>query len=138
MPVELSHLMQLAYGQKTELQVGDLPRDVAEYLESHPAIVFLGHHELLKIRTSHLEIEVKEFQTLPMMIKDGRYIKDNKRANCVTLFYESIDTHKFYTAGLKATDSGGEVWVQTFHRTTANKARKREKRHGYLYGDDLF
>jgi hypothetical protein len=78
MPVELSHLMQLAMGQKPALQVGDLPRIVAEYLGCHPAIVFLGHRELMKIGGKHGEIKHAELQQLPFMIAKGAYYQTTR------------------------------------------------------------
>ena len=109
MPVELSHLMMLAIGTKPELKVGDLPRPVAEYLGCHPAVVFLGYKEFQKIAKKHDKIRREEFQTLPIMIKKGRYIKDAGRRNCVTVFYSDPDSGNIYTAGIKSACQGAEV-----------------------------
>src|SRR5580700_5202100 len=79
MPVELSQLMQLVSRQRTSLQVGDLPRIVATYLQCHPAIVYLGHEEILKIVHKHPEIRVEELQCLPFAISKGEYREDRQR-----------------------------------------------------------
>lgn len=117
--------MQLGRGQKPALQVGDLPRPVAEYLNCHPAIVFLGHRELLKIGGKHKEIGAAEFQQLPFLIKCGRYYEDARRPRCVTVFYELPSDGKLYVAGLKAAARGCEVWIQTFHRIDDYRARAK-------------
>jgi hypothetical protein len=124
--------MQLALGQRQALTVGDLPRTVAEYLRCHPAIVYLGHRELKKIFDKHGEIAVAQFQQLPFAISKGKYLYDAKRRQSVTILYKSPDDNLIYLAGLKATDSGREVWVSTYHRISELKALKREQEHGVL------
>ncbi len=121
--------MQLASGQKTSLQVGDLPRPVATYLRCHPAIVFLGHKEMLKISKKHTEITSLEFLQLPFLIKDGHYYEDEKRRNCVTIYHKLPDDPRLYIAGLKAVDHGCEVWVQTFYRI--DDSSRRNPHEGY-------
>jgi len=96
MPVELSLLMQLVSGQKSSLQVGDLPRTVASYLRCRPAIVYLGHEEVLKIVHKHSEIRVEELQCLPFAIAKGEYREDRQRGRCVTIFYKSPINNKLY------------------------------------------
>jgi hypothetical protein len=133
MPVELSHLMQLVAGQKPSLQVGDLPRPVAEYLRCHPAIVYLGHSEVLKIVRKHREIRVEELQCLPYAIANGEYRDDPQRGQCVTVYYNESTRNKLYIVGLKSACRGGEVWVQTFHRTTPDKAKNKQQNSTLLY-----
>ncbi len=130
--------MQLANGQRGSLTIANLPEEVAKYLGCHPAIVFLGHDELLKISTKHPEIAREELQSLPFMIKEGFYIKDNKRKNCVSVFYRMPYTQTLYTAGIKSAENGSEVWVATFYKTNAKYARRRVKTHGSLHGLPCF
>jgi hypothetical protein len=127
MPVELSQLMQLVSRQRTSLQVGDLPRIVATYLQCHPAIVYLGHEEILKIVHKHPEIRVEELQCLPFAISKGEYREDRQRGRCVTIFYKSSINNKLYIIGLKSTYDGGEVWIQSFYRTTQSKAQNKRQ-----------
>src|SRR5262245_8522458 len=118
MPVELSLLMQLVAGQKTSLPVGDLPHDVAKYLKCHPAIAYLGHKEVTKIVRKHGDVRIEQLQSLPYAIKDGEYRDDPGRGNCVTIYWENPTDRALYLIGLKSASIGGEVWVQTFHKTT--------------------
>jgi hypothetical protein len=108
--------MQLVSGQKSSLQVGDLPRIVAEYLGCHPAIVYLGHNEVIKIVRKHSAIRVEELQCLPFAIAKGEYREDQARGKCVTVFYNEPSKNKLYIIGLKSACRGGEVWVQSFYR----------------------
>lgn len=125
MPVELSELMQLALGQRPYLLVGELPRPVATYLGCNPGLVYLGRNELMKITFKHKEIAREELQCLPHMIKSGRYLTVSDRANCVTIIAAGLATDLLYQCGIKATANGGEVWIQTFHRTTPKKAERK-------------
>ena len=134
MPLELSHLMQLALGQITSLTVGDLPRPVAEYLKCHPAIVFIGNKEFFKIRKRHPNIEVAEFQHLTLAVRNGLYLTDSSRPNCVTLIYRNPDNGKLYQVGLKSALQGGEVWVATYHRTNPGNAKQRMNQSDVLCG----
>jgi hypothetical protein len=131
MPVELSHLMQLVSGQKSSLPVGDLPRAVAKHLGCHPAIVYLGHKEVLKIVRKHPEISVEELQCLPFAIAQGEYHEDTCRAQCVTIFYNEPTKSKLYIIGVKSACSGGEAWIQSFYRTTPDKS-KNKRQHKLL------
>jgi hypothetical protein len=101
--------MQLVSGQKPSLQVGDLPRVVAEHLGCHPAIVYLGHEEVLKIVRKHPKIRVEELQCLPFAIAKGEYREDPERGKCVTVFYNEPTKNKLYLIGLKSACAGGEV-----------------------------
>jgi hypothetical protein len=125
--------MQLVSGQRTSLQVGDLPRPVAAYLGCHPAIVYLGHSEVLKIVRKHSEIRVEELQCLPYAIADGEYRDDAQRGRCVTVFYNEPRKNKLYIIGLKAACRGCEVWVQSFYRTTPDKAKNKRQNNSFLY-----
>ena len=134
MPVELSQLMQLALGKPPALQVGDLPRPVAEHLGCHPAIVWLGTAELGKIVRKHGDqIKVENLQCLPYAISDGVYYKDQNRPNCVTVYYRDKYTNLQYVIGLKPANRGGEVWIQTFYRIDDRKAARRQVQARILY-----
>jgi len=134
MPVELSQLMQLAMGRPPALQVGDLPRPVAQHLKCHPAIVWLGAAELSKIVKKHgSEIKLEQLQCLPFAIRDGEYYSEIKRPNCVTVYYRDRDTKLQYIIGLKPASRGCEVWVQTFFRIDDTKAARRQARDTFLF-----
>lgn len=134
MPVELSQLMQLVAGKTPALQVGDLPRPVAEFLGCHPAIVWLGHREVQKIVRKHGDsINVPHLQSLPFAIKDGSYYSDPSRTNCVTIYHRFSHDELQYVIGLKPADRGCEVWVQTFYRIDDTKADKRKAKATLLY-----
>lgn len=128
MPLELSQLMQLGLGLLKSVPVGDLPRVVAVHLGCHPAVVYLGYKELYKIAGKHTDVAYREFQFLPYMISDGRYVSDPKRASAVTVFYRNPENGLLYTAGLKSAERGGEVWISTLHRTTDAKVDNRTER----------
>ena len=128
MPIELSHLMQLALNQKPELAVGDLPRQAAKYLSAHPAVVFLRRAEFQKIAGKHTEIDVTHFQTLFLAIANGDYFSDPNRPNTVTIFYRDPKTHKLFLVGLKCTAAGSEVWISTYHRIDDKKADRKRRR----------
>jgi hypothetical protein len=132
MPVELSYLMQLVSGQKPSLQVGELPRVVAEHLGCHPAIVYLGHEEVLKIVRKHPKIRVEELQCLPFAIAKGEYREDHERGKCVTVFYNEPTKNKLYLIGLKSACAGGEVWVQSFYRTSPENCRSKRGKNKLL------
>ena len=107
-------------------------KSVAEYLKSHPAIIFLGFKEFHKIVGKHTEIKADHLQYLPYLIRRGTYAKDSARPNCVTIFHRSGYDGKLYQAGIKATGNGSEVWVQTYHRTDLTKTNRLLSKHGLL------
>ncbi len=117
MPIELSELMEFAAGRKPAIQVGDLPRPVAEFLRCHPAIVWLGIETFYKIAKKHPEIAVAEFQQLFLLVASGAYYLDPDRPRSVTVYRQLADSPEFYMTALKSAAGGCEVWVQTFHRT---------------------
>jgi hypothetical protein len=133
MPVELSQLMQLARGKPPALQVGDLPRPVAEYLKCHPAIVWLGTPELRKIVNKHSPIRVEQLQRLPLAMQDARYYLEPARPHCVTAFYFEPTSERQYILGLKPASHGSEVWVQTFFYIDNKKAARKQDRCTFLY-----
>jgi hypothetical protein len=134
MAVELSRLMQLAMGQLPALQMGDLPRPVAEYLKCHPAIVWLGPNELTKIARKHGDdIKLEQLQCMPFALRDGEYYTEDRRPNCVTIIYRERTAGLQYTIGLKAAGRGSEVWVQTFHRIDDRKAARRRAARSFLF-----
>ncbi len=126
-------LMQLVAGQLRSLQVGDLPRPVAEHLKCHPAVVYLGHKEVLKIAGKHKEIIVPHLQYLPYAIKEGSYYEEAPRPLCVTILYTDKETSKSYLIGLKSAGRGGEVWVQTFHRIDETKVARKKSSCTLIY-----
>lgn len=135
MPVEMSDLMQLALGQRPHLFMGELPRPVATYLRCSPGLVYLGTREFHKIANKHPEIRREEFQSLPHFIRWGRYYSDARRSNCLTLFAYGLENRQLYLCGLKAAENGGEVWIQTLHRTVEKKAeRKMRQPSELIYG----
>jgi hypothetical protein len=128
MPVELSQLMQLAMGQLPALQMGDLPRPVAEYLKCHPAIVWLGPNELAKIVRKHGDdIRHEQLQCMPFAIKDGEYYTEECRPNCVTIIYRERNVGLQYTIGLKAAGgaarSGSKRFIELMTRRRRGDAR---------------
>lgn len=134
MPIELSHLMQLALGTKKSLQVGDLPEAVAQHMGCHPAIVFLGHRELIKITKKHQEIEVTEFQYLSIAIREGCYRTDDQdRLHHVTVLYERPDNGVTYLIGLKAAEKGREVWIATYYPISGRRLTKKERKTTIIY-----
>jgi len=134
MPVELSQLMQLVAGKLPALQVGDLPRPVAEHLGCHPAIVWLGHNEVQKIVMKHGDcINVPQLQCLPFAIRDGAYYFEPNRLKSVTVFHRFANDDLQYVIGLKPADRGSEVWVQTFFRIDDTKANKRMAKSTLLF-----
>jgi hypothetical protein len=133
MPIELSRLMQLAAGSLPELYVGDLPRPIAEHLECHPAIVWLGTDELRKIVRKHGHAIRVELQCLYMAIRDGSYYSEPERPRCVTIYYRESETELSYVIGLKPACAGTEVWVQTFFRIDDVKRRRRQSKSTFLY-----
>jgi hypothetical protein len=132
MPVELSHLMQLAMGRLPALQVGDLPRPVAEYMHCHPAIVWLGAQQLQKIVRDHPEIRVEQLQCLPFAIHDARYYCDKERSNCLTAYY-TAELRGQYLIGIKPAIRGGEVWIQTFYRQDDKTALRRQSKSSLIH-----
>jgi hypothetical protein len=121
--------MQLVAGQKKTLPVGDLPRDVAEYLGCHPAIVYLGHREVLKIVNKHGEnVRVEQLQCLHLAIRDGEYRADPGRKRSVSIYYQNPYDGHLYLIGIKPADKGSEVWICTLFQTTAKKIRNQRER----------
>lgn len=132
MPIELSQLMQLALNKLPHLYVGELPRPIAKYLKSNPGLVYLGHREFLKISKKHDEINREEFQSLHLAVKDGTYLTEPKRPNCVTAFWKDGEKSLLYLLGLKTAGDGGEVWVSTFHRTHQAQLDTKIRQYGIL------
>jgi hypothetical protein len=129
MPVELSQLMQLVAGQRQSLQVGDLPRVVAERLECHPAVVYLGHREVIKIVRLHgSTIKVEELQSLPYMVRDAEYRVDPMRRVCASLYFHDQEKACLYVIGLKPACRGGEIWISTFYRSSVEKQVSQRSR----------
>jgi hypothetical protein len=129
MPVELSHLMQLVAGRKQSLPVGDLPRGIANYMNCHPGIVYLGHREVIKIVGKHGEkIRVEQLQCLPFAIKDGEYRADPARGGSVSIYYRNPFDNELYVIGIKAAAKGGEVWICTLYQGSERNAENQRKR----------
>jgi hypothetical protein len=133
MPVELSLLMQLVSGQKRSLPVGDLPIIVANYMNCHPAIVYLGHKEVIKIVGKHGEkIRVEQLQCLPFAIKNGEYRADHARNRTVSIYYRNPFDKELYVIGIKAASKGGEVWICTFYKSSERNVKNQRERGNML------
>lgn len=138
MAIELSHLMQLVAGQKQVLTVGDLPRSVAAAVGCHPAVVYLGHREVLKIVRAHGDgVGVEQLQCLTFAVSDAEYRLDSMRKNALSLYYQNPIDKEFYVVGLKHASGRREVWVSTFFRTSENKQRAQRQRAELLRAQKL-
>ena len=125
--------MQLVAGQKPVLTVGDLPRVVAEAVSCHPAIVYVGHKEVVKIVRGHSEgVGVEQLQCLTFAVRDAEYRLDAMRRNALSLYYRSPIDEEFYVIGLKHACGRREVWVSTFYRTSEDKQRSQRERSTLL------
>lgn len=71
---------------------------------------------------------------MPYIIKGGSYYSVPNRSNCATIFGYATEQNLMYQIGIKAADNGGEVWVQTFHRTTELKAGRFKSRCQRIVG----
>ena len=125
--------MQLAQGTLPALQVGDLPRPVAEHFKCHPAIIWLGTKELAKIVSKHSDIRLEQLQSLPYMIRDGTHYLEAIHPNSVPIFYRSAAEARWYIIGVKPASRGSEVWVQTFFYISDKKAARRLARASLLH-----
>ena len=128
MPIELSQLFKLGTGQRPSLQVGNLPENVAKYLNCHPAIVFLGENEFRHILDGHPEVSRAEYQMIFKLIKSGSYYRDASRPRSLTIYGYMEHNDKLYCLGLKSAAKGSEVWIQTMYRIDLKKARRKIKR----------
>jgi len=127
--------MQLVAGQRKSLQVGDVPFLIAQRLNCHPAIVYLGHKEVLKIVGKHGEgIRVEQLQTIWLAIRDGEYRSDPNRTNkAISVYYREPVSSELYVVGLKRV-SGCELWVSTFYRSGDKKQANQRSRGELLRG----
>ncbi|MFD0985656.1 hypothetical protein [Methyloligella solikamskensis] len=134
MPIEISHLMQTAMGQKDAIKVGDLPRQVAKHMGCHPAVVYLGGAELHKITLKHKDISAERLQMLFMAIRDGEYRTDDQnRARHLTVIWEFPETRETYVIGLKSASNGGEVWICTYYKISGRKLDKKLRKTTRIY-----
>jgi hypothetical protein len=124
--------MQLLAGQRQIMPVGQLPHDVAQHLNCHPAVVYLRREEALNISVKHREIQEYEIQFLPVLIEHGMYVWNKKRPKTVTAFYPEPLENKLFLAAMKVADSGSEVWVSTLYRTNPGYMNQVVRAHGIL------
>jgi hypothetical protein len=121
--------MQLVAGQRSSVQVGELPRAVAKHLKCEPGVVYLGHKEVVKIVRKHgTTVRVEQLQCLPFAIHDGEYRADPARNGPLTIYYrDGYDDH-LYVIGLKSACKGGEVWIRTLFLCSEDNVRNQRER----------
>lgn len=128
MAVELSQLAQLCIGHRKVLTIGNVPRVVAETLNCIPGIVNLRHQEALHIFASHPnDMSIDDLMLLTFVVERGKYYRDPKRHDGMSVVYQSQENSKMYLLGLKRVGPG-ELWISTYHRTNPTKVRQRQSK----------
>ncbi|WP_419953367.1 hypothetical protein [Methylobacterium sp.] len=132
MAVELSQLLQLLAGQRAVLTIGAAPRPVAQLIDCIPGIVNLGSKEAKHIFESHDDMTGEDLMLLTFAVEKGRYYKDPKRPESLSVVYHSCLTGKPYLLALKRVGRG-ELWIATYHHTNEKKIKQRQGKWPLLY-----
>lgn len=122
-------LSRLARGAVARIVVGTLEERVACAIGAHHTRnVTLSTASFLHIRGEHPDIELSEFEYLPLAIANGLAIFENSRPNCVILSYQSPIPAKRFLVPIKCVNKGTEIFVSSFHRGRNRQTRSLLRR----------
>ncbi|MDE2105768.1 MAG: hypothetical protein KGL39_51565 [Patescibacteria group bacterium] len=100
------------------MEIGYLPKAVAEHLNCPLGIAYLSAASLRHILDRHqgtrtLEDALLEMLCLPAMVKNALWIADRRGEACMS-YFDPASQHRFKGAA-KAVAPGYEVYVTSFH-----------------------
>lgn len=122
--MNLDHIIKLHLGERTDYySAGQVDDVLARAIGASSGEVLLSHHTIQKQIKNHPEIALDHYQALRPCIGLGEawHIGDRKMALIL------VDTVLFsanFRAILKATKSGGEIFVISFHQMRDSKIRQ--------------
>ena len=119
-----------ASGTPTVVSIARLEPDLCRSIRARTNLVRIRHDYVLKFIQKH-GIEPHHLPMVQNAIEFGRAIAD--RPNHITFLY--FDAHVFggwFQTTIKATDSGQELWVVTFHKQNLADVIRLSKRHRIL------
>lgn len=125
----------VALGEPDTISVTRLPDDLCRRIGASTSLVRMRHDYALKCAQKH-RLRAAHFPMLPVILEVGRVISDRPR-HLSFYFYENVVFGGWMAATLKATDSGQEIWVATFHVASAAEAKRMAKKYGIIRPEKL-
>jgi hypothetical protein len=95
----------------------------------------MRHDYALKCAQGH-RLRAAYFPMLPIVIDVGRVISD-RPSHLSFYFYEDVIFGGWMAATVKATQSGHELWVATFHIASAKEAKRMAKKYRVIRAEKL-
>jgi hypothetical protein len=112
----------ITFGRPPSVGITRIPRDLRPYFACDSDLVRLRHDYALKLTQKH-RLRPFHLLLLPITIELGRAVYDGDgRVNF--FFFESVVFGRWFHASVKGNADGDELWVRTFHRTTASEVRR--------------
>ena len=90
--------------------------------------VKLSRESYAHIKSHHPEITYREFELLPDAIRNGLVIREGGSSKKVSICYQSPESDQRYTAALKSTAKGDDIYCTTFHRARKGNTKSKIKR----------
>ena len=109
---------------KGDYPIAVLHPEKADAIGSKSHILRLSDKTAVKQRMHHLDIEVKNYQRIQVMLDEGQWFRQGKR-NAIVFFEEN---GKLWRAVLKSTNDGKQAFMKTLHRAKNNNLRNARKK----------
>jgi len=132
MSLELSRLQSLRCGPPgVSTPVGEIPREVAEYLQTQFRTVNLSRDTLEKVNKRHSDLSDFVFLEIPHLLRHGLWIGENRKPLCAVTSCEGAYSPLRYKVAIKRAINGPELWLTSFHRVKP-KATAALLRRGHV------
>ena len=120
----------VAGGEPAVVSVARLPHDLCRVIGCSSSLIRMTHDYALKCAYKH-RLKPHHFPMLPIVIECGRVICDRQRH--LTFYYaDSTVFGQWLAATIKTNKAGNELWVATFHFTSAAEAKRIAQKHGVI------
>ena len=117
MSLELSRLQGLRCGPLgVSTPVGDVPREVADYLQTKFRVVNLSRQTLTKINRKHADLSDFTFLELPYLLRHGLWIGEAHNPLNALVSCEGEYSPLRYKVAIKRSAYGLDLWLTAFHR----------------------
>jgi hypothetical protein len=105
-----------------------LAPDLARLVGLEAGIVRIARPYAQKLRFKH-KLAPEEFRMLPATLQLGTVLQQDRNR---LLFFRNREPRGVYQAVVKATNSGSELWVATFHRQSNSEFARKSRRYTFI------
>jgi hypothetical protein len=123
MSLTLEDLEDLANNQRDPIRVGEIPMEVAMFLNLKNHNVYLSRYSLLHIQAAHPDIDNFALLNLPFGIQRGLLVQEMAKPHIVLSSFVEATTNTRFISALKITQRGTEIWVSSFYRSSNRQTK---------------